>query len=81
MEQPVRRRRVFGIIWLVWIAGFASAFIMFETAAIRNPAAGDTLSEQVWWLLQYPVFAVPFTIVWFGGLAWLSAHFFRKYRP
>jgi hypothetical protein len=68
-------------IWLVWILGTVAYFAYFETVAIRDPRAGDTLSEQVWHLLQYPAFAVPFTIVWFGGLVWLTAHFFRKYRP
>lgn len=73
MKAPNWRR-----VWLVWVVGTVGYFAVFETWAIIDKAASDTLSEQVWRLLAYPAFSVPFTILWFGGLVWLTVHFFKR---
>jgi hypothetical protein len=67
--------------WLAWVLLFAGSFAVLEGIALADPARGDTLSEQVWGLLQYPAFSVPFFIVWCGGAVWLTLHWFRRYRP
>lgn len=56
------------VLWIGWLA----YFLVFEIAAIRDPAEGDTLSESVWVTLHhYPVLAIPLLAL----LVWLAIHF------
>jgi hypothetical protein len=75
--KPTRKQWAF--IWGV-PAGFILVwFAVFETIAITNGTKGDTLSEQVWWILSSP-FAVPFAVLYFGIGIWATVHFFKKYK-
>lgn len=59
-----------GYTWL-WIGWFLY-LIALETVALVRPEPGDTLTEQVRFLmLEHPIF----TVVLAGLLAWLTYHF------
>ena len=68
----------YGKAWLIWVFGTIGYFAVYEYMAIADGIPGGTLSEWVWHLLQFPAFSVPFTIVYFGGIIWLTVHFFKK---
>lgn len=53
--------------WLLWGVGF----LIWEHRALKRKAHGDTLSEQVWWLLSRSWGVDVFGIFW----GWLTAHF------
>lgn len=55
------------ILWFLW----ACAFFSLEFYALGSPGIGDTLTEQVRPLLEYPIIFGAITVLWL----WLGYHF------
>lgn len=68
-----------GVAWLIWLAVVIGGFAVLETRALLSVLPGDTLSEWVWLLLDSTAFRVPFALLWFGGIVWLTMHFWRNH--
>ena len=80
--QPKKKRNLWPLIWLAFFA----VGLGIEIFAIASPAENDTLSEQVWNLVDFlkgaglagKVGLAFFTMGVLGFLGWLGLHFFTR---
>jgi len=72
--------RRYGILWACWLGIAVLWFGIAEYFALVDPRSGDTLSEWFRWALSIPAVGVPLSILWIGGIVWLTLHFFKDHR-
>lgn len=71
---------------LVWVALLGLGVLGYELYTIFNAEPGDTLSETVWWLLDWfetlggfgKFLTAFFTMATLGLFGWLGFHFFGR---
>lgn len=70
----MRRRSIWTLLWLLWLAGF----LAIEIPAALNRRDGDTLSEHIWWLIGRGKRLTPGVqarrIAFLSFAAWLVVH-------